>query len=69
MLAEIEWNIQTIAVVMGCAIPIVAIIGGIWHRVEHIKSDNELKRRMVERGMSAEEIERVMASGSGGEKE
>ena len=63
MLAEILWDSKALAVVMGCAIPIVAIAGGIWYQLERSKSDNELKRRMIERGMSVEEIERVMAAG------
>jgi len=68
MLAEIIWNEKTIGIVMGCAIPIVALVGGFWYRLERAKSNNELKRRMVERGMSAEEIERVMAARSIREK-
>jgi hypothetical protein len=62
MLSEIIWNQNTIAVVCVFSIPIVAIIGGLWAQVESRKSDNELKRSMVERGMSAEEIERVIAA-------
>ena len=66
MLAEIIWNTNSIAVIAGCAIPVAAILGGIWYQIERVRSENELKRRMVERGMSAEDIERVMAAG--GEK-
>jgi ABC-type bacteriocin/lantibiotic exporter with double-glycine peptidase domain len=62
MLAEIVWNQNTIAVVCVFAVPIVAIIAGCWSRVERAKSDNELKRSMVERGMSADEIERILAA-------
>jgi hypothetical protein len=67
MLADIVWNQNTIAVVCAFAVPIVGIIGGIWYKIEQLKSDNELKRRMVERGMSADEIERIVAAKSGKE--
>ena len=61
MLAEIIWNQQTLGVVMALSIPIVAIVGGLWFKIEHVRSDNELKRSMVERGMSVEEIERILS--------
>jgi ABC-type bacteriocin/lantibiotic exporter with double-glycine peptidase domain len=60
MLAEIIWNESTLGVVMVLGIPMVAIVGGLWAKIERTKSDNELKRSMVERGMSVEEIERVL---------
>jgi hypothetical protein len=60
MLAEIVWDKHTLGVVFGCGIPIVFILATAWYKVERMKSTNELKRKMVERGMSAEEIERVM---------
>jgi len=62
MLAEILWNQNTIAVVCVFAVPIVAIIAGVWSKVESRKSDNDLKRSMVERGMSADEIEPILAA-------
>ncbi|MDP9173895.1 MAG: hypothetical protein M3O30_08520 [Planctomycetota bacterium] len=62
MLAETIWDQNTIAIVCVFAIPIVTIIGGLWAQVERRKSDNELKRSMVERGMSAEDIERIIAA-------
>ena len=68
MLAEIIWNESTIAIALGCMIPIAAIVGGYWHKIEKTRSDNELKRSMVERGMSADEIERVLAAPSASAK-
>jgi len=61
MLAEIIWNDKTLAVLMVFAIPIVAIIAGAWVSIERMRSQNDLKRSMVERGMSVEEMERVLA--------
>jgi len=60
MLAEIDWNTGTIAVVMIFSIPVIGVLAGAWTKVERIRSDNELKRSMVERGMSVEEMERVL---------
>ena len=64
MLGEIVWNENTIAVVAVFTVPIAAILGSFWYGIEKTKSDNNLKRSMVDRGMSAEEIERVMAARS-----
>ena len=68
MLAEIEWNVATIAVVGGLAIPLVAIIGGVWHKTVKTNAEHDLKRSMIERGMSVEDIERVMRAGKSGGK-
>jgi hypothetical protein len=64
MLSEIIWNEATLAIGFGCAIPIVAIIAGFWYKTVKTTSEIELKRTMVERGMSADEIERVLAARS-----
>ena len=53
--------------VMIFMIPIVAIIACYWHKTAKVNSDNELKRDMLERGMSAEEIERVIDAGTNNE--
>jgi len=63
MLAEIIWNDKSLAVVLVFAIPIIGIIAGVWYKVESMKSVTALKRKMIERGMSAEEIERVIKAG------
>lgn len=55
-----QWDKGTIMMVMIFSIPIIAIIGGLWLAFEKNRSDNELKRSMIERGMSVEEIERVI---------
>ncbi len=62
MFAEIDWNVDTLGVVMGCGIPIVAIVATFWYKIAKTTSENELKRTLAERGMSAEEIERVVAA-------
>lgn len=49
-------------------IPIVAIIAHYWHEVLKTRSNNELKQSMVERGMSAGEIEQVVNAGNPSEK-
>jgi hypothetical protein len=47
---------------MGMGIPIVAIIATFWYKISKTTSENELKRTLAERGMSAEEIERVVTA-------
>ena len=67
MLAYSVWEsvfrMPQIAVIMGCLIPIAAILGNFWYKAKKDKQDNDLKRSMLERGMSAEEIERVISAG------
>ncbi len=62
MPANINWSPDTIFAAGLFAVPIVGIVSGVWYKIAKTQSDNELKRSMVERGMSAEEIERVMAA-------
>ncbi len=50
-------------VIMVFAVPIVAIIAHFWHETLKTRSNNELKQSMVERGMSAQEIEQVINAG------
>ncbi len=50
--------------VFAMIIPIVAIIATFWHKTVKDRSDNELKQSMLDKGMSAEDIERVMNAGS-----
>ena len=64
MFAEITWNVATVAVVAVFSVPIVAILAGTWRHIEKTRSDNILKRDMINRGMSADEIERVLAAKS-----
>lgn len=49
-------------IVMIFLIPIAAIGFHYWYKTRKAESENELKQSMVQRGMSADEIERVMAT-------
>ena len=62
MLAEVVWRTETLAIAFGCSIPIIAIIASSWASIEKTKSNNALKRDMIARGMSVEEIERVLSA-------
>ena len=61
---EIFSNPAVASVVMIFAIPIVGIIAGVWGEVAKNRDLSELKRSMVNRGMSADEIERVVNAGT-----
>ena len=50
-----------IFVVLGI-IAISAIIAAYWYQAQKLQSENKLKRTLAEQGMSAEEIERVIAA-------
>jgi hypothetical protein len=62
MLGEIIWDQNTLAVLGVFSVPIVAIVATFWYKLEQGKSDNDLKRSMVERGMSVDDIERVLSA-------
>ena len=57
-------NPANLAVFMALCIPIVSVIAYYWHETLKNRSNNELKRSMLERGMSAQEIEQVINSGT-----
>lgn len=61
---EIFSNPAIASVVMIFSIPIVAIIAGVWGDVAKNRDLAELKRSMVNRGMSADEIEQVINAGA-----
>lgn len=63
MLADIVWDQNTLSVVFGCAIPIVTVVAFFWYKVAKVRSHSAIKRRMIERGMSVDEIERVLNAG------
>ena len=67
MLAYSLWesifDVPQLAIIMGCLVPISAILGHFWFSTQKNKQNNDLKQSMVERGMSAEEIERVISAG------
>ncbi|RIK68536.1 MAG: hypothetical protein DCC65_02775 [Planctomycetota bacterium] len=66
MLAEVNWNalfrVENIAIIMGCLIAIVTSVSMAWRSIEKTRSENALKRSLVDRGMGADEIERILAA-------
>ena len=66
MLADSVWELilkmPTILFIVGGLIAIAAIICSFWYKVEKARSDKDLKLSMLQRGMSAEEIERVISA-------
>jgi len=64
MWEKIFSNTGNLVMILCFSIPIIAIIGYYWHEVLKNRSDNELKKSMLERGMSAQEIEQVINAGS-----
>jgi len=57
-------NPQNVAIIMIFVIPIVAIISYYLHEILKTRSNNELKQSMIERGMSAQDIETVINVGT-----
>lgn len=66
-LFQMDWIDLDPAMIVGVlvlSIPIVAIVGHFWHETIKTRSETELKHRMIEQGMSADDIERVLAARS-----
>ena len=57
--------IGLVAVAGGLLVPLTVIIGGFWHRGRLVA----LKRDMINRGMTAEEIQAVMDAGKSPNRE
>ncbi len=47
---------------IGLLISVVGIIAHYWYKAQQVRSENELKRTLVEQGLSADEIERIIAA-------
>ena len=62
LLAEIVWDKQTLSIAGAFSVPLAVIIAGAWYKATKVRHETDLKRAMVDRGMSAEEIERVIAA-------
>ena len=60
---QIFSNPAMTALVMSLSIPIIGIVAYYWHETLKVRSNNELKRSMVERGMPAQEIEQILNAG------
>jgi NADH:ubiquinone oxidoreductase subunit 3 (subunit A) len=63
MWEKIFSNTANIVVILAMSIPIIAVVGYYWSEVLKNRSNNELKKSMLERGMSAQEIEQVINAG------
>ena len=66
---EIFSNTGNLMFLLIFSVPIIAIIGYYWHAIVKTRSNNELKQSMLDRGMSAQEIEQVMNAGNSPDKE
>ena len=63
-MGDIFSNPAVASIVMVFAIPIVGIVAGVWADVAKNRDLAELKRSMVNRGMSADEITQVIHAGT-----
>ena len=66
MLAEQLWHkifeMPQIIFVVGGLIAMATIIGSFWYKAQKLQSENALKQTLAERGLSADEIERIIAA-------
>ena len=64
MLSDIVWDAPTLLAVAPFAFVAIATVAFFMYKMWKVRSDNSLKHSMVERGMSADDIERVMRCGN-----
>ncbi len=73
LMAEIDWNTllqqpDALGMLIGLGSMTIIILGVTiavqWRKVQQAKYNAELKERMIERGFTAEEIERVINAGA-----
>lgn len=64
LLAAGDEEIAAVAFGTGCAAAIVAIVAHQWRRQREAAYNARLKQMMIERGMSVDEIERVIRAGN-----
>jgi hypothetical protein len=62
-------SIPVLAIILGCGIGAIAVIGHYVTDAYKARSLNQLKRHMLEQGMSPEDIERVIRAGAAKEPE
>ena len=53
-----------LAIIFMFGAPVFAVVGYFVHQIIKLRADNELKRIMVEKGLCADEIERILAASS-----
>lgn len=53
----------TLTILLIFGLPVVAVVAYYCYKIAKVNSDNELKRRLVERGLSVDEIERIINAG------
>lgn len=71
-MSDLVLNPATIAVLGAMLVPVIAIVSGCWHHVRKAEleaairqEEIHLKREMIQRGMSADEIAQVLGARSG----
>lgn len=68
MLASDEFDIAMASIMVSMTVAIVWIIAHYWRKVRVAAYNARLKQLMIERGMSADDIERVLHAGGNGER-
>lgn len=57
---DMIFSMPNLVFVVGCVIAVVAIIAGSWTSVLRQRSSDDLKLTLVERGLSADQIEKIV---------
>ena len=63
MFAEFVWNTQTVAIVAVFLVPITGIVAWAVVKSSQTRALADLKARLVEKGMSADEIKTIVEAG------
>lgn len=68
MLAEFVWSTANIALVGAFLVPLVAIIASAAVKSSRTRALADLKARLIEKGMSADQIKAIVEAGESPEK-
>jgi hypothetical protein len=63
-LLKSEYAIPIVAIVSGCSVGICATISASWRRIRQAEINAALQHKMLEQGMSADDIKKVLEAGS-----
>jgi hypothetical protein len=62
------FGVAVVAIIFGCLAGICSSIATAWQRVRRAEIEATLKHRMLEQGMSADDIKKVLESGRTGSR-
>jgi hypothetical protein len=61
-LVEQGYIIPLGGIAFGCTVAICSVLAGVWHKVRQAELEAALKHKMLDQGMSADDIHKVLSA-------